>query len=37
MSDFIVELPEWYVDERIQEVTLLGDPENKEHFTVHHI
>ena len=35
ISDFIMDssafdLPEWYVDEQVQEVTLLGDPENKD-------
>ena len=35
MSDFTkdssaYDLPEWYVNERVQEVTLLGDPENED-------
>ena len=34
MSDFIAELPESYVDERVQEVTLLGDPENKDSISL---
>jgi hypothetical protein len=39
MSDFITDnftfdLPEWYVDERVQEVTLLGDPENKDSISL---
>ena len=34
MSDFIAELPEWYVDQGVQEVTLLGDPENKDSISL---
>ena len=30
MDSSAFDLPEWYVDERVQEVTLLGDPENED-------